>query len=212
MSDVGTPEITNKAGGKPDQASCNDGNEATKGFSKKEIDGFINLGKQLAGKTVINAIKEIVAEGPENGRCQKTCSELQDALEATVPCDYCGYMQLDIAETKMLLNICLTTVKRDYRASVDLPSMDYAQDLFDKYNFLKKVAIAYYAQYMGDNATLMERVQSYRPDIDFSKMYIDQKSPTTLYIDPSSKKRLGIFCYYVDPDSKGCYYKSCQGT
>jgi hypothetical protein len=111
-------------------------------------------------------------------------------------------LQCEFDEITYKLNISLTICKRDYKADISVPPGGYAKDLFDKYNFLKSIAVAYWSQFREDNKALFERICNYRKDIDWTELIIDPKSPTTLYFDPNSDVRIGIFPYYVDENGR----------
>jgi hypothetical protein len=181
-------------------------------YSDKEIDDFINMGKKIAAKSVLYALMEIIKEGPAKGFNQKESDELVEELVSAVPYNSSAFITMEFEEINFKLNVCLSLVEKTYKSEIDLPSYDYVNDLFEKYDFLKNTAIAYWHTFMENNNNLMARIESYRPDVDFSKLNVDPLTKTTLYWDPECAKRIGIFNYYVDPRGNPFYKKTTGGA
>lgn len=181
---------------------------AKDGYSEDEIAKFITMGKQLAGKTVLSALIYILKEGPIKGFDASSADKLIKKVEKKFPYNYCGFVQCVFKETTFLLNICLSLVDKNYRAEIDIPNGSYARDLFTKYDFLKKTAIAYWRQFCEENPKLLGKICDYRPDVDFSELTIDKDNPTTLYFDSECAKRIGIFAYYVDANGQPFYKRT----
>ena len=95
------------------------------------------------------------------------------------------------------LNIYLTIVNRNYVAEIDVPSAAYAQDVYKQYNLLKNLAIAYGQYFNSIHPEILARMRAVRPDLSF-ELTVDSASPTTMYFDPNSEKRIGIYGEYVD--------------
>ena len=166
-------------------------------YSETEIKEYANMFKTLASKAVICALKSLVENSDAIDNMEKR--RLMDKLDKTMPYNYCGYASIGMKETSHKLNIQLSIVERGYTCSIEVPSADYAKDLFDKYNLLKECALLYWQSYRTLHAnlvsTLCEKLEY--PSLD---LVIDKDSPTTMYFDPLSKERIGVFCYYVNPD------------
>jgi hypothetical protein len=177
-------------------------------FTDGEIRQMITIGSNLAGKAVLTALICIIDDTTNPNYTLSQSSHLSECIKKLIPCNYSGYLQCSFDEIPHLLNISLSIVDKDYKTNIDIPSESYADDLFDKYNFLKGIAIAYWRQFCGANAELLEDIRAYRPDVDFGELVIDKSNPTTLYLDPNSEKRIGIFCYYVGPDGRPLYKKA----
>jgi hypothetical protein len=96
----------------------------------------------------------------------------------------------------------LTLAERGYKAEISVPDAKYAGDLYRQYNFLKQIAVAYWQQFVEDYNALYKRICTYRKDVNFSELVIDSANPTTLYFDPASKMRVGVFPYYTDASGK----------
>jgi hypothetical protein len=167
---------------------------ARENFSDAELESFINMGAQLASKSVLTAVAFILREA-NTPRGDK----LARKVERLIPYNYSGYMQCTFTETPYKLNVCLSIVQRDYQCDVSVPNEDYAKDLYKKYTFLKNVAVAYWRQFSEQYPKLVKQIAEHRSDIDWAELVIDKASPTTLYFDPASARRVGLFCYYVDP-------------
>ncbi len=182
--------------------------KAKESFSSEEVDSFINMGKIIASKVVLTMLTTVIEEGPtKHSLDQKECAKLSKKIKATMPYNYVGFVQCSFKEIPFSLNISLSLVNKGYKTDVHIPHADYTSDLFEKYNLLKQLAVAYWRQYAEDNSALFKRICNYRADIDFSNLIIDPQNPTTLYLDPQSEKRVGIFCYYVDQNGKPFYKK-----
>ncbi len=178
---------------------------ASEKFSDAEINNFITMGKQIAGKSVLTAVIDVVAEGPPKGFSKKRAERLIRNIKKLIPYDYSGFVQCAFNEIPYTLNISLSRVDKNYRTDIDIPHESYAKDLFQQYDFLKNTAIAYWRQFVGENPDLYKKICDYRPDVDFNEISVDINNPTTMYFDINSSTRIGIFCYYVDNEGKPFY-------
>ncbi len=171
---------------------------ASEKFSQTEIENFITLGKQLASKAVITALINVVKDGPGKNKSVAECNRLVKKLGTKMPYNYCGYVQCEFKETPHKLNISLSIVPKTYEPDIEVPSQDFASEIFTKYEFLKKTATAYYLQFCEENTELFKRIIAYRDDLDLSELVIDEKSPATMYFDPESTTRIGVFPYWIN--------------
>ncbi len=89
--------------------------------------------------------------------------------------------------------------------------MKYANDLYRKYIFIKDTAIAFWKQFCEEHPSLYKELCDHCNGIDFTSLVIDAGNPTTMYFDPTSAKRVGIFCYYVDSYNRPFYKNSRSG-
>jgi len=172
-------------------------------YTKEQLEWIMDVSNKVSEKTVLNLLISTVEEGPALG--QGPCDELVTKIREKITIGFCGYLQCEFEEIKHRLNVSLTMVEKNYVASIDVPSDKYAQDLYAKYQLLKIIATAYWGQFYKDNTELLAEVAQYRPEVDFSTLHCDTESPTTLYFDPNSKFRVGIFPYYVDKNGKLLY-------
>jgi len=172
-------------------------------FSEKEIDSFITMGKQLAGKAVLSLVIKCLGESPDADRIR--IKKLIKKVKKRIPYDYSGFVQCGFKETPMLLNVSLSVVGADYRTDIDIPHASYAKDLFNKYDFLKSTARAYWRQFAEENPALFKSICGYSDE--FNELHIDYENPTLMYFDQKSKYRIGIFCYYVDSNGHAFYKK-----
>lgn len=175
---------------------------AAKKYSQEEITAIIKMGKVMASKAVLMMLISVIEEGPGRGLSDEECKTLVRLVKQRMTYDYCGFLQCDFDETEYKLNISLTLAEKDYVADISVPDVKYAKDLYDKYNFLKSIAIAYWTQFTEDHNALFKRICAYRADINFAELVVDPKSPTTLYFDQDSKKRVGILPYWVDAQGR----------
>lgn len=173
-------------------------------FSDDEVAKFINLGNVLASKSVLHALCHVL----HDGRDKKVGHELVKKVTELMPYDYSGHSSISFHEIPYKLNIFLSLVDRNYRTDIDIPSEDYSKDLYEQYNFLKKVAVAYWKQFSEENPDLLKEISIHRPDLDFTSLIIDANNPTTMYFDPECSKRIGIFCCYVDEKGVPFYKKA----
>lgn len=180
--------------------------KAREKFSDEEIDNFIKMGVVMASKPVLSLLIETINEYVErNGLSKKAAKKLVNAID--MPCNHCGYVSLEFNEIEEKLYVSLSLVDRGYKASIDIPSMNYANDLFKQYGLLKEIARAYWLEFAEKNMSLFNKICDLCNEIDFSELHIDEKSPTTMYFDENCKKRVGIFPYYVDSKGKAFYKK-----
>lgn len=173
-------------------------------FTAEEIDQFISMGASLTSKAVLSAAVEVLKEGPAHGFPAKTSKRLVRQVEAAMPCKGVGFVSCEFREIPEILAIHLVIVPRDYKAEVDIPHADYAQDLFAQYNFLKNLASAYWAQFVEQNQELYTEMCEYRADVNWT-LTVDPNSPTTMYFDPASAKRVGLFAAYRTPAGQMMY-------
>lgn len=176
-------------------------------FSSEEIDNFINVGKKLASKVVLAAVKHVINEGPEKGLSDETAKKLCKKIDKRCPEQGVGNVGLSMTEIPFTLCICLSIVNKGYKTDIDIPSPAYAHALFEQYNFLKQTAKAYWAGFREQYPLLFDKICEYRKDVDFSELVVDSENPTTMYFDALSKKRIGIFCYYKDQNGIPFYKK-----
>jgi hypothetical protein len=171
---------------------------AKKKFTDEEISNFITMGKKLAAKPVLAMLISIIEEGEKSAE-QKRLVEL---VRGCIPYDYCGFVQCEFAEIDWKLNICLSLVEKDYRADISIPDAKYVNDLYKQYNFLKGIAVAYWSQFIEEHNGLFRRICNYRADLNLAELRVDAKSPTSIYLDPGSRMRVGLLPYYVDAAGK----------
>jgi hypothetical protein len=181
-------------------------------FSEDEINKIITMGKQLCGKAVITAAARVVEEGAARGFNKAIGERIARALKAVIPYNYSGFVSCGFKEIDYTLNITLSIVERDYKTDIDIPSADYARDLFQKYDFLKSTAIAYWRQFAEEHPELYKKLCAYRSDVDFGNLTVDPNNPTTMYFDPESEYRIGIFCYYVDKAGRPLYKRGAKNN
>lgn len=181
--------------------------KAKEKFTEEEIDNYINIGKKMASKSVLSALKELIMEGPAKGFDAGQAAKICKQIDALMLYKDCAYLKIEFKETTMQLIVCLCLVDRDHKTEVDIPSTDYVNDLFNHYDRLKQTAIAYWHTFMEENPKLLKKIINYRSDVDFSKLVVDSTNNTTLYWDEKCEHRVGIFCYYIGADGKPFYKK-----
>ena len=171
-------------------------------FSKDEIREFINMARTLTAKAVFSALVAVVKATPESQARDSIIKQLEKLMPSTI-----GYVQCEFDDFEFKLNITLCLVPRTYITRIGIPSEQYKNDLYAKYNMLKKLAIAYWRQVVKDYPTLVDSIAALRPDVNFENLVIDVENPSTMYFDSMCSHRIGIFCYYVDQNGKAYYHK-----
>lgn len=182
---------------------------ASEKFTHDEIDDFIQMGKRIASKSVLSAIIEVISEGPtKHNLDKKEATKLCKLVTKMMPYKDSGFTQCEFIEIPHKLNICLSIVPRGYRTDISIPDAKYAKDLFEQYNFLKALAVAYWRQFSEDYNALFRRICNYRADLNLADLVVDSNNPTVLYFDPNSDKRVGIFGYFVDKNNRPFYKRT----
>lgn len=187
-----------------------------KDFTPEQIKDLIMVGRKLASKAVLSALAVVLTDATSPNYNKSEGDRLAKKINKLMNRD-CGFIQLEFDDReismdvfdgqKFALNCCLALVDKNYKTDVSIPHEDYAKPLYDNYNMLKTTAIAFWRQFMEDNSALYKRICSYRNDVDFSDLHIDENNPTTLYFDENCHKRVGIYCYYVNSEGKPFYKK-----
>jgi len=196
-------------------------------FTPEEVDDFINLGSKLSAKTVLATLKETVkwavnsaaADGPADevavadklARRQKICDALCAEIDSATPYDFCGFTQIEMEETKWKINVSLALVDIDFKTVIDVPSQDYINDIFARYDFAKKVAGAYWGTFREKHPNLIKRIEEF---IGFELGPLREIIPpgvqagTTMCWHEEVPKRVGVFCYWVNQHGQPMVRKS----
>lgn len=185
-----------------DVASDSKAETPTETLSPEQLKQMVDLGKKMASKPVLNALIVLV-----NSVNSPKSAKLAKKIKKTISYNYSGFIQAEFDDLEFKLNICLSLVDRDYTANIDVPSLEYAKDLYEKYNYLKHIAIAYWVQYTEDNKKLYAEICAHL-NTNAVLLQVDETNPTTLFFDPDCAKRVGIFPYYVDANNKPYYKKT----
>lgn len=175
-------------------------------FSKEEIAGFIAVGKRIAGKAVLSLVISMLEEIRTVDesllvRVKAVAAKIREQMP-----EYAGYVQCSFKETPYLLNICLSLVDKTYRTAIDIPHESYANDVYNKYAFIKGIAVAYWRQFCEENDDIYIEL-SQLLSAKIPELVVDQANPTVLYLDENSLRRVGIFAYYVDQNGNPFYKK-----
>lgn len=173
--------------------------------TKEELENFMRLGTRCANKAVLNALKEVIIEGPSKGRSANEAKTIANLIDNKIIEGGSYPLTIDITEINYKLNLSLVgNAPRDYQISIDL-SQKYANEFWQTLAFLMHVAAAYWEQWKIENPELFTRICKYRPDVDFETLKIDDKVKFTLYFDPECPRRVGIMPYYVDQNGQPLY-------
>ncbi len=185
-------------------------------FSEEEVRSFISMGKQLTSKPVLSMLISVIEEpraDPAWGSSENTAAreQLVSKIRGRMEYNYAGYLQCEFDDIPHKLNISLSLVDKGYKTEIDIPDMRYANDLYRKYIFIKDTAIAFWKQFCEEHPALYKEISDHCKGVDFTSLVIDAGNPTTMYFDPGSAKRVGIFCYYVDAYNRP-FYKNTKGN
>ena len=170
-------------------------------FSEAEIQQFITMGKALAGRAVCGLLEKYVLSGDDNGERSKIIAKLRNVSPKEV-----GKVEIEFEEPELAdelrLIICLSLVENKYKTDIVVPNAKYQKDLYEQYNFLKGIALAYYRQFAETHKALFERIKKFLPEMDLNELVVDPDSPTTMFIESEFQHRIGILAFYVGKDGK----------
>ncbi len=158
-------------------------------YTKDELLSIINDSKKLAAKSIHYVLSDLIRE-----KCGD--EDLEEEVEQLSPYNHCGFIEIKFKdEIGYRLNICLSKVLANYKATIDVPE-EYAKQVLDEYNSLKLAALTYFGFFLTDYKEVVGRIEkSLGHSLD---LIIDDNNPTTMYFDKSSNSRIGIFPFYVD--------------
>lgn len=167
-------------------------------FTKEEVVSFIDSCAIIASKTVIHAVIHVIEESPSKGFDKSIADDIVSRLHKLILYNYCGHISMTFEEITYPLKLFLTIVDKDYKTDIAIPHKRYVNELCSKYEALRKLAVTYWQQFIINNYDLHNEIKSYRPDVNFDNLTVDPENITTMYFDPNSSKRIGIFCRYFD--------------
>lgn len=99
------------------------------------------------------------------------------------------------------LNVWLSVGPRDFKPSVSVPSDEFAATVYTHYDYLKRVATAYWKQFQTDHPELYGRVCEFL-ETTYDELVIDSDNLTSMYLDKEFPERIVITVAYVDRDGK----------
>jgi len=173
----------------------------------EEIAKYTNMAHIMVSKAILSSVVHVLEEKKDKSATDE--AEIRDiagVLEEKM-CKHPGCLGLEFDDhDKMVLQIYLTVVKKGYVATIDVPSAEYAHDLYRQYDLVKRLALTYWKHFQMTNVELMERCAKLRPDLTFD-LEIDRDNATTLYFDPLSPSRMGVFPMYVDKKGQPYFKK-----
>ena len=174
------------------------------GYTDSEVKDFVDMAARFACKPVLHSLINLIEykTNPDRAKESKT---LIKKINKLIKYQGTSYISLEMEEHIHPLYVQLTLADKDYRCQIDVPSREYAGELFKRYDFLKLIAVAYWRQFISDNTALFKRICDFCQDVDLSNLKIDPSNATTLYWDKEQPKRVSILSYYYD--GKTAYYK-----
>lgn len=99
------------------------------------------------------------------------------------------------------LNVWLSVGPRDFKPAVSVPSDEFATTVYTHYDYLKRVAVAYWKQFQTDHPELYGRVCEFL-GTTYADLIIDSDNLTSMYLDKEFPERIVITVAYVDKDGK----------
>lgn len=164
--------------------------------TEKQKEDMSKIGWEIVSKAIHTACVYILVKENPTPDEEREIRELTEWFTENA-CHQPKCAGCEFHDISAVLNIYLTIVTRDYVAQIDVPSEAYAQDVYRQYNLIKNIAIAYWQHFTATRPEIMARLYAIRPDLDFV-LTVDPKSPTTMFFDANSPKRVGIYGEYVD--------------
>jgi len=162
----------------------------------EELAKLIEFVTAFASKAVITAALSIIEAAPDNKarrRCaRKLTSLLPDKAPACIACSP--------GDFEYTLRVYLSVAPREYRTQIDVPSTEYASDLYVKYNIAKDFAKTYWSHILRDNPGLIALLKDVNP-LEWD-LTVDKQNPTSMYFDEGHHTRISIVCMWVDADGK----------
>ena len=150
---------------------------------------------QLVSKVVLCTLQELLRDEGH--------TDLVNEVVATMTHLTGGIIKLELPEHELILNVCLTLTKHDYKSEIEIPDERYAMPLIRYFNMLKYAALTYWEEYKNVYPDLYRRILT---ALNKEQLLLteDLNNKTTLYFTheegtypyPNSK-RCGIYCYYT---------------
>lgn len=147
--------------------------------------------------TLLSNLREIIPE-----HAHLAYEDVFSKLKKDAP-DTCGYLEMQIdASVKPFndgdkLHVSLASYKKGTKQNIFVPE-PYVNDVLHYCDQIKKMAQAYWEQYIIDNPEFYNRIKLLTEECDFSKLTPDTQNPLSMYFLPNSTDRVLVVCYYVD--------------
>jgi hypothetical protein len=184
-------------------------------YSDEEIENYMLMAPKLANKVIISYLIYIIKEdnpliGTKNYVSQNP-SKLIKELKKLISFNYSAHFSLGFEEDDSIkVNVSLSIGERDYQPVAFLASKEYETALYGNYDLLKSIAVLYWDDFRIQNKKLMDKIDAYRPDIDFCDLKIgvkisgsDKIDTTKLYFENAEKMEKMISIYVFHTDKKG---------
>lgn len=179
--------------------------EKAKGkFSREEIDAFIEMGKRVASKAIIDYFASCVKQSmvPDHrlgAEVAKTRgNKLLKKISKTYPYKSAMVLSMELPN-KWTLRAGLSMVPNDYKPNFMIREGDIDVKMFvDMINQLRYVASTYYVEYCTTYKPLFEQIIDFCYTIDFSEFDVDAENNMTLCSCDTTTSRVGIVVFYCD--------------
>ena len=112
-----------------------------------------------------------------------------------------GFMAGSIPECEDMPIFQLALVPKDYSINIYSPDQ-YTETIYKSLAYMLRCATFYHVSILQSNPRLINYMRKIRPDVDFSKLQMNEKDRSSLFFDPQCEQRIGVFCLWVDKDNK----------
>lgn len=181
----------------PSEAEIQDAVQRTGGqYTEEEIRNFASMAVKLARAPVTLLLTKMITAA--NGR-----ESLAKEIQALCPEKSAFACPLKLPEDvqkeiKMKsINVWLANGPKSHKTSIDVPNEEFAKNVYANYEYLKRVAQAYWQQFQLQNPYLTSQLQELLgPEI--SELKVDEKNKTTMYFKEDFPDRIVILAAFAD--------------
>lgn len=155
--------------------------------------------KVLQGAKELKTQSEMYAAKVVHDLYYLTCNkddDLKKDLDSILPYNKAGFMLGQFPNFKDKPVFRLMIVPKDYELDLYAPPK-YVTTLYNTLAFMLQCATIYHIVMLQSNTSLIDSLRRLRPDIDFSRLLVDEKNKT-LYFDESCDWRIGVSCIWID--------------
>ena len=187
--------------------------DASKKYSKEEIETYMDLGNKLACWPVLSEVTRIVES---RSNMSPSAQQLITDILNTIPSKQCGHISIQMREEngeplikdgsdEVLLGMSLSITKVNEYPSINVPDV-FVNDVLANMHNLLNTAVAFWSSYSSKHKKLVSKLAKIVPKVDFSKLKQDSVHKNILYFDEQSATRICVFCYYFNSRTKDIYW------
>jgi hypothetical protein len=152
---------------------------------------FKNDNIAVASKSVLYLLMDTISH---TDLTAPTKEYLCDRVKKSMPRETSATMKIEFAEdNELVLHLALSIVPAEHLPTVMLPSMDYKDELFRKYDIMKTCALMFWVDWKNTFVDLVAELREYEVPLE---LVIDPNNYTALAFNLSGKQRVGIVVYY----------------